>query len=159
MVRGTMATTSGDGHARDTDDLGLVADELGQLGQGGRLIGRLDEPPEAVPAHRAARQRGGVAQRAGEAAPRPEGPAALVRGVVVGEQEGRHRAQVAGRRRPRTSGNPLVLPPQPPRSRARPIVPATATRPDTPSFPNTFVRWLSIVFSLRNSSAAISRLV
>jgi hypothetical protein len=43
--------------------------------------------------------------------------------------------------------------------RRRATTPATAARDVTPSLVNTFERWLSTVFSLSNSSAAISRLL
>src|SRR3954447_13838459 len=140
-----------------------MTEVLGQLAQRGGLIRGLHEPPEAVAAQRAGRQRVLVAQRAREASPRSEGPRALRGAVVVAEQEGRHVLKAADPRDPRTSGNPLLRPPggwpHSTKSRSRPTAPATATRPDTPSLANTLVRWLSIVFSDRNSSPAISRLV
>jgi hypothetical protein len=75
----------------------------------------------------AARQRVAVAQRAGEAAPRREHRRALEGRVMVGQQEGRHELQTDAHGPRRTSGNPLLPPPQFSGSRSRPTVSATAT--------------------------------
>ena len=97
--------------ATDLRHLGLAADAFGQLPERGRFVGSVHDPPQAMPALRAARQRVAVAQRAGEAAPRREHLRTLEGRVIVGQQERRHELQTDAHRPRRTSGNPLLLPP------------------------------------------------
>ena len=90
------------------------------LSERGRFVGSLHQPPQAMPAVRAARQRVAVAQRAGEAAPRRE-HLAQSRAVWwwMSRKVGMRRRLTHARPR-RTSGNPLLLPLSPQRSRSRP---------------------------------------
>src|SRR5215470_3951286 len=107
-----MRRLSGNRHAAYTNDLASGTYVVGQLPERVLLGVGVDDPPERVAALHAAREREPVAERAVEPAPGGERVGALVRGVLMAEEERRHSRKAAVPREPPVSGislNPHAL--------------------------------------------------